>query len=144
MWRRAESGRLERTRPVCRVSRDVLGRIAEMAGSKTRMTGDGDSLVFVKTRRDGSTQCRLGDKDLVIPKVATVRVFGITGIICTMQTIAYRVLYGSRGDLGRMRWPMIYCVFHQHVPVSFDKSIRGVYEIHVVSPDETLCKLLLE
>ena len=144
MWRRAESGRLERSLPVCKVSRDVLGHIAELAGNKTMATADSESLVFVKTRRDGSTQCRLGDRDLVIPKVAAVRVFGITGIICTMQSIAYRVLFGSRGDLGRMRWPMIYCVFHRHAPVSFDKSIRGVYEVHIVAPDETLCEMLLE
>lgn len=94
--------------------------------------------------RDGSTMCRLGEKDLVIPKVATVRIFGITGIICTMQTIGYRVLFGLEGELGRMRWPMIYCVFHTHVPVSLEKSIRGVYEVHIVAPDETLCDMLLE
>jgi hypothetical protein len=43
-----------------------------------------------------------------------------------------------------MRWPLLYCVFHTHVPVSYEKSIRGVYEVHIESPHETLCHMLLE
>jgi hypothetical protein len=84
MWSRSSSGRLQRTQPICQVNRHVLGHIAAFAGSKTIVTSQGDTFSFVKTRRDGSTVCRLGEKDFVIPKVATVRVFGLFGLLCTM------------------------------------------------------------
>jgi hypothetical protein len=61
-----------------------------------------------------------------------------------METISYRVLFGSSGNLGKMRWPLIYSLFSNYVPVSHSRCIRGVYEVHVDAPDATLCDMLLE
>jgi hypothetical protein len=49
---------------------------------------------------------------------------GTKGLVATLETISYRVLFGSlEPTLGRLVWPLMYLVFHTHVPTTFSKTI---------------------